>query len=94
MMRPFTMTGYGSASNFKNGAAVCTRSLTSRMYSTRELLVTWPETNRFQSPNRSASAALRKKLDTLTPAAPVYFVSFVVVAFTASCSATFVSTTA
>ncbi len=44
---------------------------------TRELFVTWPETKRFQSPKRSASAALRRKLETLTPAAPWYVVALV-----------------
>src|SRR6516225_210482 len=67
----------------------------SRMKITRDWLVSCPDTNRFQSPKRSASAALRRKLGTGTPAVPLYCVDLVVpVAEEASCSCTLVSTTA
>ena len=70
-MRPSTMTGYGSLSNCRNGAAASTRSITLRWRSSFELLFTFDEMSGLMSPKRRAKAARRTNESSFTPSWPV-----------------------
>ena len=61
------ITGYGSASQCRNGASTATRSWTSRMYMIRLSSVTKFEISGSSSPKRRANAAWRTKELMATP---------------------------